>query len=211
MTAIFDLDGTITRRDTYIPFLFMCARNLGPRPALVLLPIYFILYMAGIIDNRKLKEVFLRIFLSGARVEDVDRIAERFAENLLKNGMNRSAIKALERHKREKHRVILATASFDLYIGKIARRLGIPETVCTMAEVKDGRVTGRILGENCRGAAKLRMVEKVIGSKGWGESVMYSDHYSDLPLLVKAGKGYLVNPGFKTRLKLKGCALRRLA
>lgn len=203
--AIFDLDGTITRRDTYLPFLFMCARKLGLRPSLLLLPFHVFLYLAGAINNKGLKEVFLAKFLGGVDIGEIEAISERFVEQLLDRGTNSGARAALRVHLREGHRVILATASFDLYIGKVATRLGIREVVCTRTEVKDGKLTGRIMGDNCRGRVKLKLLEEILGERDWDNSVFYTDHYFDLPVLKRVRLGFLINPGIRTRLKLRNC------
>ncbi|MGH8604352.1 MAG: HAD family hydrolase [Gammaproteobacteria bacterium] len=201
--AIFDLDGTITRRDTYLPFLFMCAREIGVKPPHVLLAFHLVRYSIGAINNQTLKEAFLSKFLAGVHLKDIEAISERFVEQLLEREINPRVSSALQEHLRQKHRVILATASFDLYITHLARKLGISEAVCTKAEVRAEKLTGRILGENCHGLVKLKRLEEILGERDWDDCVFYTDHHSDLPVLKKARRGYLVNPGTKTQRMLK--------
>ena len=95
------------------------------------------------------------------------------------------------------------SASFDFYVTKLAKRIGVNQVVCTKAEVNDGIITGRILGKNCHGQEKVKRLESLLNPSDWYSSVLYTDHYSDYPLLKKVKKAILVNPGLTTRLLLK--------
>lgn len=206
MTAIFDLDGTLTKRDTYLPFLGLCLREFGlRRPSVFLLPIYFLLYTLKMISNHQLKEAFLCKVLSGISLEQLEPVSEKFLLDLMHRGLNRPLIERLKVHLRQGHEVILVTASFDFYVMKLARKIGVNQVVCTKAEVNDGIITGRILGKNCHGLEKVRRLESLLNRPDWHSAVLYTDHYSDYPLLEKVKKGVLVNPGLRTRLALKKC------
>lgn len=204
-TVIFDLDSTLTKKDTYIPFLVACLKEFGLRRiSIILLPFYILLYVLGIITNSRLKEIFLEKFLSGITIDRLGPVAERFISSLLNSGLNKSIVKILNTHLNQKHKVILATASFDLYVLRLAERLGIKYTVCTISEVRDGIITGRILGNNCYGEEKVKRIENLLNPSDWSSTILYTDHHSDLPLLRKVKQGFLVNPGVKTRKLLKG-------
>ncbi len=203
-TVIFDLDGTLTKKDTYLPFLYLCIKEFGLRRfSAIFLPLHVILYKCGIITNSRLKEIFLSKILSGMPIEKLKPVAEKFISRLINSGLNRTAIKILNTHQSQQNRVILATASFDFYAQRFAERIGIGQIVCTRSEVKNGILTGRMLGKNCHGYEKARRIEELLNPSDWGASIFYTDHYSDLPLLKKAGKGFIVNPGLKTRLLLR--------
>lgn len=202
-TVIFDLDGTITRKDTYLPFLYNCVRKSGLRPSAALLPLYALLNLLGIIGNERLKEVFLDKTLSGVRAGNLDGVIDGFIERLLETGLNRDVIAILNAHLRENDSVIMATASFDIYTRRLAERLGIKNVICTRAEIRNGIITGRLLGRNCRGEEKLKRLEEAVTEEQWKDSIFYTDHHSDLPVLKKVSRGFLVRPGLRTRLLLR--------
>jgi HAD superfamily hydrolase (TIGR01490 family) len=112
-------------------------------------------------------------------------------------------VQTVQDHLKTGDRVILVTASFDIYVEKLAKRLGIPNVVCTRAEVRDGILTGRILGKNCHGTEKVERLETLLAPAEWAISILYTDHHSDLPLLKRVSHGVLVNPGARTRALLK--------
>ena len=204
-TVIFDLDGTLARKDTYLPFLFSCVKAFGLRMrAPFLLPIFSLLFFFKVVTNSRLKEAFLSGVLAGIPVDRLRPVVEKYVADLIESGLNRPLLLTLRDHLKRGDRVILATASFDLYVEGLAEKLGIEHVVCTRAEILSGVVTGRILGENCHGAQKLQRLEALLAPADWQFAILYTDHHSDLPLLKKVSRGYLVNPGSKTRTLLKG-------
>jgi phosphatidylglycerophosphatase C len=207
-SVIFDLDGTLARRDTYLLFLFCCLKEFGlKRRPTSHLPFYVVFYCCGFITKARLKEAFLQSVLSGVSLERLRPIVEKYVAGLIKSGLNRRILKILQNHLNSGDRVILATASFDLYVERLAERLRVPNVVCTRAEVCLGVVTGRILGKNCRGPEKVQRLEALLAPEDWRNSILYTDHHSDLPLLQRVSQGVLVHPSFLTRLAF---ALQRI-
>lgn len=203
-TVFVDLDGTLTQKDSYLPFLFYCSKEFGLRMgSTLLLPIFLLLYWIGAVTNARLKEAFLQSVLAGVPVERLRPIVEGYVASLVERGLNRKLVQAIQDHLKRGDRVILVSASFDLYVERLAERLGIPDVVCTRAEVRDGIVTGRIRGENCHGQEKVQRLEALLAPAEWAASILYTDHHSDLPLLKKVSQGFLVNPGARTRGLLK--------
>lgn len=203
-TVIFDLDGTLTRKDTYFPFLLSCIGRFGlSKHSIWRIPFYTSLFLCGRITRTRLKEIFLDSVLAGVTLNKLKPLTERYISDLLERKMNHPVIQRLRSHLERHDRVILATASFDLYVNELAERLKIPHVVCTRAEVDEGVVTGRIDGENCRGEEKVRRLEGLLSPSDWSSSIFYTDHLSDLPLLKKVKEGVLVNPSIKTRAALR--------
>ena len=70
----------------------------------------------------------------------------------------------VEWHQNEGHDLVVVSASLDVYVDTAARELGIEHTLSTSLHVDDeGRVTGRMLGGNCRGAEKVTRLRTHIG------------------------------------------------
>lgn len=203
-TVFIDLDGTLTKKDTYLPFLFCCIREFGLRIGpTALLPSLLLLYWIGVVTNAQLKEAFLKSVLGGVPLKQLRPVVEKYVAALVRKGLNGDLVWAIKDHLKRGDRVFLVTASFDLYVEHFAQSLSVPNVVCTRAEVRDGIVTGRIVGENCHGLEKVRRLETLLDPTEWTVSILYTDHHSDLPLLRKVSRGFLVNPSAKTRALLK--------
>lgn len=195
--AVFDLDGTITRRDTYVLFLIFCLRSKPSRllksPMLV---VYFFLYKLGIRSNHWLKARFLRLVLGGVGDREVDELARHFCKITIDSNTKNGALDEMQSLREKGYKIVLATASFGFYVKYIAEVLAVDELLCTAAEVDHkGRLTGEINGLNCIGEEKARRVIELQTKKGWPEiQRVYSDDAVDLPLLKLAQTALIVDP-----------------
>ena len=205
--AVYDLDRTITKRATYTPFLIHCALRRAPW-RLILLPLAILsmlAYVARLIDRAKLKEINHALLL-GRRIHprDLKPLVDSFADATVAGNVRPGARKAIARDKEQGRRLVLATASYRLYAEGIAERLGFDDVIGTGSIIGlDERVHAKILGENCYGPDKLRMIADWVEKSGLtgkhGHVRFYSDHASDQPAFEWADEPVAVNPHDKLR------------
>jgi hypothetical protein len=93
-------------------------------------------------------------------------------------------------------RVWLVTATPVELASIIARRLGLTGALGTVAETKDGRYTGRLMGAPLHGAAKAEAVRALAEREGLDLSrcTAYSDSVNDVPMLSTTGHAVAINP-----------------
>ena len=193
--AVFDLDGTLVRRDTFLPFVFGYGWR-RRRPGTMLIPIDLALYGSGVLPAGVAKGRVLRRVLRGETPAEVERAAEAFAEQWVPARLVPATAGRLEHHAGAGHRLILLTASPVAYAAAIARRLGIPEVIGTEVGFDGGRCTGAIVGENCRGPAKLARLQEYLGTEiSPAGSFAYGDSRHDLPVLQWVAHGFLLRRG----------------
>ena len=198
--AVFDLDKTVTRRDTWLAFLFFALlRNPARLMRAAWLPFAVAAHLAGFRSNAWLKEKFLAAVFGGNSRACMEELAARFTQKLLSTGIRVDAATALAAHKKQGHYLVCATASFDIYVVPLAQQLGFDAVVCTEAGW-DARscLSGKIEGENCYGQAKFARVAALFPKNGRSVTA-YSDHHTDLPLLMWADEAYAVNPTQRLR------------
>ena len=205
--AIYDMDRTITRSGTYTPFLIHVARAQAPW-RLLLLPVallFMLAYASHIISRTRLKELNLGL-LVGKRFDArmMQPIIDDFAKKTVETNSYAEALAQVEADRKAGCRLVLATASYHLYVDAIARRLGFDDVVATDLVRDDaGRIRARICGENCYDTAKLRKIETWMRTEGLErggcEIRAYSDHISDLPLLEFADSPHATNPSAALR------------
>jgi HAD superfamily hydrolase (TIGR01490 family) len=205
--AVYDLDRTITRHATYTPFLIHCALRRAPW-RLLFLPLVILsmlAYVARIIDRAKLKEINHALLL-GRHIHprDLKPLVDSFADATVAGNVRPGARRAIARDKGQGRRLVLATASYRLYAEAIAERLGFDDVIGTGSIIGlDERVHARIMGENCYGPAKLRMIADWVEKSGLtgkhGHVRFYSDHASDQPAFEWADEPVAVNPHDKLR------------
>ena len=205
--AVYDLDRTITRHATFTPFLIHCALRRAPW-RLLFLPLVILsmlAYVARIIDRAKLKEIN-HALLIGRHIHprDLKPLVDSFADATVAGNVRPGARRAIARDKGQGRRLVLATASYRLYAEAIAERLGFDDVIGTGSIIGlDERVHARIMGENCYGPAKLRMIADWVEKSGLtgkhGHVRFYSDHASDQPAFEWADEPIAVNPHDRLR------------
>ena len=186
--AIYDMDRTITRRATYTPFLIHCAREAAPwrlafAPAVAA---SMAGYAAKLIDRARLKEINHHLLLGYVRSDaEMKPLVDSFADATIATNIQPGAIRAIARDRAEGRRLVMATASYALYVDAIAERLGFDDVIATKSvRGADGRVMARIDGDNCYGPAKLAMIKDWFATAqiDRGHIRFYSDHVSDAPV-----------------------------
>lgn len=205
--AVYDMDKTITKRPTYVPFLLHCAVRRAPWRLLLLPFVAFSLlaYALRLIDRAKLKEINHHLLLGHkVHLSALRPLIESFADRQLVTNIRSGAREAIARDKREGRRLVLATASYRLYAEAIAERLGFDDVIGTGSVIGlDEQVHAKIGGENAYGQAKMRMISDWVDTSGLkgvhGHVRFYSDHVSDQPAFEWSDEPVAVNPHGKLR------------
>ncbi len=186
VVAAFDFDGTITRRDTFLPFLQMMAgRGRYLRQMLTLSP-GLLAYLLGIINNHAVKNRLLTQFLRGNDVDDVDRMARDFAAARLPHFVRPAALTRLRWHQQQGHRCVIVSASLECYLRPWAEATGGLEVVGSRLASDNGMYTGELLGRNCYGAEKVRRLNDILGARETYTLYAYGDSKGDRELLAWA-------------------------
>ncbi|WP_076073215.1 HAD family hydrolase [Sphingomonas montana] len=206
--AIYDMDRTITRTGTYTPFLIHAALRLAPWRLLLVpfVPLAMLTYVAGIIDRKRLKEVNQRLLLGGGvSPAKLAPVTASFADAVMRTNIHPGALRQIAEDRAAGRRLVLATASYRLYVSAIAERLGFDDVIATgTMHGLDDRILPKVDGENCYGPAKLRMIEAWLGTqqlaRGDVRVRFYSDHVSDGCVLDWADAPFAVNASAKLRV-----------
>ena len=185
--AIYDMDKTITRRATYMPFLIHACTRLAPW-RLMLLPAVLaalLAYGLRLIDRGRLKEVNYTLLIGrGIAPERLEPVIESFADRQIASNIVPGALAAIAADRAAGRRLVMATASYRLYAASIARRLGFDDVIATETGLDArGRIVARIDGANCYGPAKKDMILAWLQREGLERDAVhirfYSDHISD--------------------------------
>jgi phosphatidylglycerophosphatase C len=193
--AVFDLDGTLTWRDTLLAFLMSYLRR-HPRRVLRLWRLPFALgsYLVRHRDRGLLKSRVIRIVMGGATRTDIDACADSFVDALKPSQRLRpAAVAALEAHRASGDHLVLLSASPDIYVPRIGRSLGFERTLCTEVEWRGERLVGTLKTANRRGAEKLRCLTWLRTQYPDLPIVAYGNSASDLDHMRHADRALLVN------------------
>lgn len=205
--AIYDMDRTITVRGTYTPFLFhmLFARAPWRLIFLPLLPFGFIGYGLKLISRKGLKTYNQRLLLgSKPSLAKLEPHIESYADKVMQKNSYAKAIAQVEADRAEGRKLVLATASYELYVNAIATRLGFDDVIATKLEIDEqGQVLPEIIGENCYDEAKLDRIKTFLDEQGLAREAIhiraYSDHVSDAPMLEFADEAVATTPSAPLR------------
>ncbi len=184
--AAFDFDGTLTRRDTLLPFLAQVVGWSRLAPALA----------ASLrADRDSSKQRLLTRTLAGRAHTDISTVGAEYGAAVART-ISPQMRRRVEWHQDQGHDIVVVSASLDVYVDAAASALEISNVLSTSLEVDEhGRITGRMVDGNCRGdekATRLRThmgdAEVVLWAYGnsSGDDAMLA--LADHPVRVRRGR-----------------------
>lgn len=192
VVAAFDFDGTLTRRDTLLPFL---ARGLG-WPGLLLALLQCAPWLAGytlrLLPNDVAKARLFSAALAGRSVAEMQAWTNRWLAQDFHGQLRKWTMDRLAWHKAQGHCCVIVSASPDIYLERVASHLGFDGLICTQMAVQAGRLTGAMRTPNCHGEQKVVRLQAWL-VKRFGEQALatltlyaYGDTSGDKPMLQMA-------------------------
>ena len=179
--ALFDFDKTITDTDTFLPFMFFA---FGFKMIFVLLLLFPVacFCVAGFISRKKFKEMIFKLTIKGWTKEKFEETAKDFYDKKVRNFLRKSALDEIRRHLENHADVSLVSASPEDWLRPFTDEYGI-NLIGTRLEIKDGRYTGNIVGNNCRKAEKVRRIKEVYDIEKYSDIYAYGDSRGDKEML----------------------------
>jgi phosphatidylglycerophosphatase C len=199
--VVFDLDGTITYRDTLLPYVTgYLARAHRSRLRLAGVIPTLLAFGVGAADHGAVKSAFIRSTLGGVTRSELAAWSEQFVPWVVDHGSSAGALQMIRSHRDAGDLLVLMSASTDLYVPQVGQALGFSEVICTgVAFDAAGRLQGTLTTPNRRGAEKVRCFESLQQRHPGVQSVAYGNAGSDLPHLKLADVPRLVNASARTR------------
>jgi HAD superfamily hydrolase (TIGR01490 family) len=187
--ALFDFDGTITTKDTLIEFIRFAKGPFWFYLGFILNLPYLIGYKLKFISNQTAKEKVLQFFFRDTPVEIFTEYCTDFSKNVLPKLIRPKAFEEIRRLKERNTIVVIVSASPENWVEAWARRLQL-EVITTRLEVKNGMITGKIVGKNCHGKEKVNRITEKYKLNDYRIVAAYGDTNGDKPMLSLAQKAY---------------------
>jgi phosphatidylglycerophosphatase C len=142
-------------------------------------------------DRGRLKAASVRVFLAGVSRRTLEEQAGRFAEAEAERLLRPDALRTWEAHGEAGDLRVIVTASPEAVVAPFAHRLQADVLIGTrLAWTDDDRVEGGLAGPNCRGAEKVRRLQR-----RFGPAVVIADAYGDTSgdreMLATATRGHM--------------------
>ena len=186
VVAAFDFDGTLTRRDTLLPFL---CRGLGWARFMGVMAQcspWLLGFALRLVPNHVAKRRLLQLAFAGRSVQEVDGWATLWLATLSLQ-LRPDALAQLIAHQRAGHRCVMVSASPDVYLQRASQYLGFDALICTEMAVAQGVLTGHLRTPNCHGEQKVVRLKQWLDAQGLLRDRItlhaYGDTSGDKPML----------------------------
>ncbi len=188
--ALFDFDGTITYCDTFSPFLKKAvppSKKLYVGKAL-LIP-FMLGYKTGLISSSSVRKKAIYFGLKGLSYNTLKEIGKQHANEFLHKVIRQNALDRINWHIANGDRVIVVSASLDLYLKHWCDSLNL-ELICNKLTVNSNIVTGEYQGNDCCSAEKVRRIQSIVCLADYNKIYAYGDTKEDKELLAIADEKY---------------------
>ena len=187
--ALFDFDGTITVKDTFIPFVRFAMRpRRMPIATARFLPVG-IGYKLGWVSAAQARPVLVRLALGGEQSARVADLGLSYSLTVLPGVVRRQAMDRIKWHRDQGDVVVVVSGSLYTYLSHWCRPLGV-DLICTQLEERNGALTGRYGGGDCIGAEKVKRIRERYDLGAYPVIYAYSDTEDDQEMLALAHRKY---------------------
>jgi phosphatidylglycerophosphatase C len=187
--AFFDLDGTITEKDTLFEFVKEFVSPITFKFNLLLLIPLLLLAKLNLLESGRVKALFIYLCLRKIEKKQILTKAREFSLYKLPLLARSSMLNRLEWHKANGHEIVIVSASINFWIEPWASKNGYA-LICSEMKFESERITPFLKGKNCKGIEKLRRVKDAYDFKNYGYIYAYGNEESDNYLLAIANESF---------------------
>tara|TARA_B100000900_G_C20452572_1_gene663784 strand:+ start:361 stop:927 length:567 start_codon:yes stop_codon:yes gene_type:complete len=172
---IFDFDGTISKKDSFILFTFFTTTTFR------LLYFYVtILFYYPVKSKSKLKESFFDSF-KGCDLKKFEQICSRFENKVLNKTIKKSFLNYISSIEKDSIKIVVS-ASISTYLKPWCNRYGL-HLISTELEVINGLLTGKFSTPNCNGKEKVKRILQLYNLDKFDEVHVFGNSKGDIPML----------------------------
>jgi HAD superfamily hydrolase (TIGR01490 family) len=183
--AVFDFDGTITKRDTLPVFIRFAVTLLHLLKGTIYMAPFVLLFKLKVIPNYTAKERLFKTFFKGISMERFNELSQNFITNI-EQMVNPVALEKIKWHQQMGHEVIIISASVENWIRPWANKYGIQTVLATGLQLENNMITGNFLTKNCHGIEKVNRLLAAYPERDSYTLYAYGDSSGDKELLATA-------------------------
>mgnify|MGYP000639723447 CR=1 FL=1 len=190
--VLFDFDGTITKRDTFIQFILFSEGYLKGIAGSVFFSPFIILYFLKIVDGTKLKQKLVSFYFKGKSEKELKDKGNKFIGKLTEeNGFRNDILEQLRGYKEKNAVVCVVSASLDIWIEPFCKKFNI-EYLCTGLDFRNDVCTGEFKGLNCNNAEKAVRIKGNYNLQSYSKIIAYGNGNGDKEMFELASETFLV-------------------
>src|SRR5690606_33310870 len=188
--ALFDFDGTLYLHDSFTGFIFYALRKRHiVKRGLQILPWIQAYYLRLYPAHHMRPKLYVSMF-KDSDAEEILHLAQDYAQQLMLK-LNPKLLEQLRQHQELGHKVVLVSASLDLYLKPVCSYLNI-DLICSEVEIKAGKMTGFYQTPDCSNQQKKLRILEEYKLQDYAEIYAYGNSYEDEEMLSLATYSYMV-------------------
>ena len=195
--VIFDLDNTILNGDSdYAMINYLVHTQALDESAGKQNQIFIEDYQRGELDFDAYTTFALSAYIGMTRTE-INEYMRPFVTKVIEPMINTLALKIIHDHGDSGDTILLASATNELIVQPIAKRLDIQNVIGTQVKFINNKCTGEYIPPSALGEGKLQLVQQWMQKNNFDDFsgvTFYSDSINDLPLLEAVDFPKAVNP-----------------
>ena len=195
--VIFDLDNTILNGDSdYAMINYLVHTQVLDEGAGKQNQIFIEDYQRGELDFDAYTTFALSAYIGMTRSE-INEYMLPFVAKVIEPMINTLALKIIHDHGDRGDTILLASATNELIVQPIAKRLDIQNVIGTQVKFINDKCTGEYIPPSALGEGKLQLVQQWMQKNNFDDfsgATFYSDSINDLPLLEAVDFPKAVNP-----------------
>ena len=153
-------------------------------------------YQRGELDFDAYTTFALSAYIGMTRTE-INEYMRPFVTKVIEPMINTLALKIIHDHGDRGDTILLASATNELIVQPIAKRLDIQNVIGTQVKFINDKCTGEYIPPSALGEGKLQLVQQWMKKNNFddfSDTTFYSDSINDLPLLEAVDFPKAVNP-----------------
>jgi len=190
--ALFDFDGTITTKDSFIEFLRFTVGNTRFWLGFALTSPLLAAYFARLYSDHKLKERVLSLFFKNQLESDFLEKATTFSLTKIDGFVKQSARDRIRFHKDQNHDIAVVSASCSQWLKPWCDKNKLI-LISSRMEVINNRISGKLDGLNCKGQEKVDRIKAVFNLDDYQTIYAYGDSSGDKQMLDLAHEAFYRN------------------
>lgn len=187
--AFFDFDGTITTKDTLLEFIKFSKGTTAFYVGFAFNIFYLLGYKLKLISNQKAKEKVLQHFFGGMKKMEFDELCRRFTTTVLPTLIRPKAVAEIKALQKKGVVIAVVSASPENWIAAWCSHMQVA-LIASRLQVKEQRITGKIVGKNCHGQEKVRRIMEAYNIQEFEVIYAYGDTRGDRPMLKMATRAH---------------------
>lgn len=185
--ALFDFDGTITKKDSLVDFIKYASGDFNYYKGLLMLSPMLAAYKLKFISNHSAKEKLIAHFFSGWDIKRFQLIANKYSKEQIDKIIRPKALERIKWHQANGHKIVVVSASIENWLKGWCEKNSLA-LLGTTLEVENAKLTGKFSSKNCFGIEKVNRIREQYNLDEYTTIYAYGDSKGDTEMLAIANK-----------------------